>query len=151
VGFKNISLEDAETPEAKLFLQYILRYYNSTKISTQMHLIHGSGPVWYTDVIPPKTLYFNFQESHIIGSTMFISSMMDAAFDLPDEHQDIPMSMSTPPQNKSLDKSPTSKTIRLTDHIIRKLKSQLNLLATAFSTMNDALNFSIHDVHYNLI
>ena len=40
-GLKNVSLEDAETPEAKLLLQYILRYYVYAKISTQSHLIHG--------------------------------------------------------------------------------------------------------------
>ena len=60
VGFKNVSLEDAETLEAKSLLLYILRYYITAKISTQMHLIHGAGPVWYKDVIPLKTLYFNF-------------------------------------------------------------------------------------------
>jgi hypothetical protein len=47
---------------------------------------------------------------------MFIPSMMDAAFDLPDEHQDISMSTSTLQQSKSLNKSPTSQTARLTDN-----------------------------------
>ena len=94
--FKDVSLEDAETPDAKLLLLNILRYYINMKISTQTHLIHGAGPVWYKDAIPPKTLYFNFQESHIIDTTMIISSMIDAAFDLPHKHQDSPTSTSTP-------------------------------------------------------
>ena len=41
----------------------------------------------------PKTLYFNFREPHMIGATVFISSMMDAEFDHPDEHTDSPTSM----------------------------------------------------------
>jgi len=98
-GFKNVSLEDAETPEAKSLLQYILRYYINAKISTQTYLIHGAGLVWYKDVIPPKTLNFNFRESHIIDATMFISSMIDAAFDLPDEHQASSTATSTPQWN----------------------------------------------------
>ena len=107
MGFKNISLEDAETPEAKSLLQYILRYYVNAKISTQTHLIQHAGLVWYKDGIPPKTLNFDFRESHIIVAAMFISSMIDAAFDLPDEHQDSPTSTSTPQWNKSLEKSAT--------------------------------------------
>ena len=60
-NFENVSIEDAETPEAKSLLQHILRYYINAKISTQTHLVHGAGLVWYKDVIPPKMLYFNFQ------------------------------------------------------------------------------------------
>ena len=44
--FKNVSLEDAETPVVKSILQYILTYYINAKISTQTHLIQGAGPVW---------------------------------------------------------------------------------------------------------
>ena len=36
------------------------------------------------------------------------------------------------------------------EHIIRQLKSQLNSLAAAFTSMNDALNFSDHTIYYNL-
>lgn len=57
------------------------------------------------EVISPKTLNFNFKESHIIGTTVFISSMIGAAFDLPDEHQDSPTARYTPQPNKALDKS----------------------------------------------
>jgi hypothetical protein len=41
---------------------YLEVLHINAKISTQMHLIHDAGPVWYKDVIPPKTLYFNFGE-----------------------------------------------------------------------------------------
>ena len=81
----------------------------NAKISTQTHLIYGIGLVWYKDIIPPKTLNFNFRESHIIGTTMFISSMIDTAFDLPDEPQDSLTLTSTPQRNKSLDRSEASK------------------------------------------
>ena len=70
---------------------------------------YGIGLVWYKDIIPPKTLNFNFRESRIIGATMFISSMIDAAFDLPDEPQDSLTSTSTPQWNKSLNRSEASK------------------------------------------
>ena len=46
-GFKNVSLEDAETPEDKVLLLYTLRHYINAKISTQTHLIHGIGLGWY--------------------------------------------------------------------------------------------------------
>jgi len=117
-GFKNISLEDAETPEAKSLLQYILRYYINAKISTQTHLIDDAGLVWYKDIIPPKALNFNFRVSHIIGAAMSISSMIDAAFDLTDEHQDLPTSTTTPQQNKALDKYAASKMEKPTEHIV---------------------------------
>ena len=42
-GYKNVSLEDAASSEAKLLLLYILRYYINAKISTQTHLMHGGG------------------------------------------------------------------------------------------------------------
>ena len=116
-GFKNVSLEHAETPEAKLLLQYILSFYINTKILTLTQLIHGAGPVWYKEVSNHKILNFNFRESHIIGATVFISSMIDAGFDLPDEHKDSPTSSSTPQWNKSLDKSALPKTNNPTDRM----------------------------------
>jgi hypothetical protein len=76
-AFKNVSLEEDESPKAKSLLIFILRYYININVrtSTQTHVIHGTGPVWYKDVIPAKTLYFNFHESRIIGATVFIASL----------------------------------------------------------------------------
>jgi hypothetical protein len=76
--------------------------------------------------------------------------MIDAAFDLPDEHQDSLTSTSTHQWNKSLDKSAASKMDKPTECIIRQLRSQIDSLAAVFSSMNDALNFSVHDIYYNL-
>jgi hypothetical protein len=36
------------------------------------------------------------------------------------------------------------------DCLVQQFKSQLNSLSAAFSLINDALNFSIHDIYYNL-
>ena len=55
-SFKNISLDETKTPEAKSLLNFILRYYAIAKTSLQTHLIHGAGPIWYKDGIPPKSL-----------------------------------------------------------------------------------------------
>ena len=71
-----------------MLLNYILRYFVNNKISTQTHILHGSGQVWYKDVIPDRMIYFDIPDSHMIGATVFIASMIGAAFDLPDEHQD---------------------------------------------------------------
>ena len=131
-SFKNVSLEEAETPEAKSLLNFILRYYVNAKTSSQTHLIHGAGPIWYKDVIPPKSLYFNFHEAHIIGATILIASLIDSAFDHPDEH-------------RATSSKPTS-----TDNTLRQFKNHLISLAAGFSTMNDALNFSVKDILYNL-
>jgi hypothetical protein len=109
-----------------------LRYYVNAKTSSQTHLIHGAGPIWYKDVIPPKSLYFNFHEAHIIGATILIASLIDSAFDHPDEH-------------RATSSKPTS-----TDNTLRQFKNHLISLAAGFSTMNDALNFSVKDILYNL-
>ena len=50
--------------------------------------MHGAGQIWYKDIIPDKKLYFDIEDSYIIGATVFIASMIDAAFDLPSEHED---------------------------------------------------------------
>jgi hypothetical protein len=91
-AFKNVSLEEAESPEAKSLLNFILCYYINARTSTQTHVIHGAGPVWYKDVTPTKTLYLNFHKSHIIGATVII----DSAFDHPDEHHFASTSTSSP-------------------------------------------------------
>jgi hypothetical protein len=86
-SFKNISLEEAETPEAKSLLNFILPYYINAKTSSQTHLINGTRPIWYKDVIPPKLLYFNFHKAHIIGATILNTSLINSAFDHPDKHR----------------------------------------------------------------
>ena len=52
-----------------------------------MHILHGAGQVWYKDVIPDKKIYFDILDSHVIEATMFITSMIDATFYLPDVHE----------------------------------------------------------------
>lgn len=46
---------------------------------SETHLIHGIGLGWYKDIIPLKTLYFDFQLSYIIGDTISIPVIIDAA------------------------------------------------------------------------
>ena len=70
-----------------MLLNYILKYFIDSKISTQTHILHGAGQVWYKDVILDKKIYFDIPDSHVIGATVFIISMIDAAFNLPDEHE----------------------------------------------------------------
>ena len=62
------------------------QYFINNKVSTQTHLLHGAGQLWYQDIIPDKKLYLDIPDSHIIGATVFIAGMIDAAFDLPHEH-----------------------------------------------------------------
>ena len=114
-------------------VQHVRVFYSdlcdiNAKTSSQTYLIHGAGPIWYKDVIPPKSLYFNFHEAHIIGATILI----DSAFDHPDEHR------------------VTSSTPTTTDITLCQFKNHLISLAAGFSTMNDALNFSVKDILYNL-
>ena len=73
----------------KVLLNYIVKYFINNKVSTQTHLLHGAGQLWYQDIIPDKKLYFDTSDSHIIGATVFIAGMIDAAFDLPHEHDDV--------------------------------------------------------------
>jgi len=95
-AFKNASLEEAESPEAKSLLNFILHYYINARKSTQTHVIHGTRPVWYKDVIPAKTLYFNFHKSHIMSATVFIANIIDSAFDHLDEHHFTSFSTASP-------------------------------------------------------
>ena len=95
-AFKLVSLKEAKSPKAKSLLNFIIRYCINARMPTQTHLIHSARPVWYKDVIPAKTLYFNFHESHIIGATVFIANLIDSAFDHPDEHQDASSSAPSP-------------------------------------------------------
>jgi hypothetical protein len=97
-AFKNVSLEEDKSPKAKLLMNFILRYYIDARTSTQTHVIHGAGPVWYKDVMPAKTLYFNFHESRINGATVFIANIIDLALDPPDEHHFASTSTSSPNQ-----------------------------------------------------
>ena len=90
--------------------------------------------------------------------------MIDAAFDLPHEHEDsgptvtlenmpsTPQKQDSPRKRNSVDSKSdaTSKRNKRLDSIVRKIKHQLNTLAAAFSAMNDTLNFSISDIYFNL-
>jgi hypothetical protein len=95
-------------------------------------------------------LSFNFRESHNIGATIFISSLIDTAFDHSEENQDGPTPIFTPERYKSQNSSALPRINKSTNRFIQQLKSQLNLLATAFSSMNDALNFLVHNIYNNL-
>ena len=90
--------------------------------------------------------------------------MIDAAFDLPHEHEDsgptvtlenmppTPQKQDSPRKRHSVDSKSdaTSKRNKKLDSIVRRIKHQLNTLAAAFSAMNDTLNFSISDIYFNL-
>ena len=163
-SIKRVSLKEAQTVEAKTLLNYIVKYFINNKVSTQTHLLHGAGQLWYQDIIPDKKLYFDTSDSHIIGATVFITGMIDAAFDLPHEHEDsgptvtlenmpsTPQKQDSPRKRNSVDSKSdaTSKRNKRLDSIVRKIKHQLNTLAAAFSAMNDTLNFSISDIYFNL-
>jgi hypothetical protein len=115
-----------------------LQYYFNAKTSTQTHLIHGAGPIWYKDVIPPKLIYFNFHEAHIIGATILITSLIDLAFEHPNEHH---------PVSSTVEPDRTKTTSTTTDITLRLFKCHLVSLAAGFSTMNDALKFSVKDIN----
>ena len=117
--------------------------------------MHGAGQVWYQQIIPDKKLYFDIPDSHIIGATVFIAGMIDAAFDIPHEHEDSglsdtlenmpssPQKQDSPRRRHSVDSKSeaTSKKNKKLDIIVRRIKNQLNTLAAAFSAMNDTLIF----------
>jgi hypothetical protein len=163
-SIKRVSLKEAQTVEAKTLLNYIVKYFINNKVSTQTHLLHGAGQLWYQDIIPDKKVYFDTSDTHIIGATVFITGMIDAAFDLPHEHEDsgptvtlenmpsTPQKQDSPRKRNSVDSKSdaTSKRNKRLDSIVRKIKHQLNTLAAAFSAMNDTLNFSISDIYFNL-
>ena len=117
-----------------------MQYYINAKTSTQTHLFHSAKPIWYKDIRPPKLLYFNFYEAHIIGATILIASLINLAFDQPGKHH---MASST------VEPDQTKTTSTTTDTMLRLFKSHLISLASGFSTMNDALNFSVKDILYN--
>jgi len=96
VAFQNVSPKEAESPDAKSLLNFILRYYINARTSTQTHVIHGTMPVRYKDVISAKTLDFNFLEFHIIGATVFFTNIIDSAFIHPDEHHFASTSTASP-------------------------------------------------------
>ena len=99
-----------------------------------------------------------------MGATVFIASMIDATFDLPDEHenraQNVRLSNTpkSPQKPESQNKTNTSdakpdtpaKNKKTVDTIILRLRNQLTTLATALSSMNDSLNFLIPDIYFNL-
>lgn len=130
----------------------LLWYYINTRISTQTHLIHGAGQVWYNDVIPWKTLYLNFHKSHIIGEMFFIANVIDSAFNYPmidfafnhpDEHQGSSTPTTSPNCSKSQSKPKSPKKNNTAYNILQQFKAHLKSLATAFSSMNDTLSFSV--------
>jgi hypothetical protein len=145
-------------------LNYIAKYFINDKVSTQTHLLHGAGQLWYQEIIPDKKLYFNILDSHIIRATVFIASMIDAAFDLSHEHEDsgptvtlvnmpsTPQTQDSPRKRHSVDSKSdaTSQKNKKVNSIIRRMKNQLNTFAAAFIAMNGTLNFSILDIYFNL-
>ena len=163
-SIKNISLEEAESPKATLLLNYILKYFINNKVSTQTHILHGVGQIWYKDIIPDKKLYFDIDECYIIGATVFIASMIDTVFDHPSEHEDTSQikrveNLRTSPQKPdsakkrhSIDSKPdiSPRKSKRIDTCIKRIKHQLHTLATSFSAMNDLLNFSVMDICFNL-
>ena len=115
-------------------------------MSTQTHLIHSAEPVWYKDVIPTKTLYFNFHESHIIGATVFITNLIDSAFNHPNEHHFTSTLAASLDQHMPTSNTTSPKKTTPADITLQQFKSHLNSLAASFSMMNDALNFSVQDM-----
>ncbi len=109
---------------------------------TQGHMIHGAGLIWYSDAIPSKSLYFNFREAHIIGATVTIANMIDASFNHPDNHNLEILTLKKWKRSNATHTPP--------DVTLLLFKSHLTSLATGFSAMNDALNFSVADIFYNL-
>ena len=148
--FKNVCLEEAESPKAKSLLNFILRYYINARTSTQTHVIHSAGPVWYKGVIPTKTVYFNLNESHIIDATVFIANIINSAFDHSDEHHFTSTSTASPDGRMPTYNIMSPNRTRPANITLHQFKSHLNSLAAASSTINDALNFSVKDIFYNL-
>jgi hypothetical protein len=73
--------------------------------------------------------------------------MIGAAFDHPDEHQETPTSISTPECIKTKNKLVSPKKNNSTDFTV---KVSVKFTCDSISSMNDTLNFSVHDIYYNL-
>jgi hypothetical protein len=80
-----VSLEDAETPKVTIILQFLVRYHLNEHVSTMSFHVHRACVPWSDDCISPS-IYYNSTDHYLIGGTIFISSLINVAFDPPCEH-----------------------------------------------------------------
>ena len=106
-------------------------------MSTLKNIIANPSHTWrWTDLVQRRytsqiaILQLPWSSYH--WSNFLIASLIDSVFDHPDKH-------------RATSSKPTT-----TDNMLRQFKNHLISLAAGFSTMNDALNFSVKDILYNL-
>lgn len=86
------------------------------------------------------------------GATFFIPNMIASTLEHPDEHQDSCTLTTSLNQCKSQSKAnlPKKNKSVSVDNSLKQIKAHLSSLATALSTINDALNLSVQYIYCNL-